>query len=107
MWIVQIFFSFFFLNVLYDRLNSNIQAFFWSLQGVHDQKDPWEHIKDKQILEDIFPIRAEYLIIGGGIMGAAVAYWLGQMQLGCEIVVVEKDPTFTQVFAIFRDIQEF
>ena len=62
-----------------------------------DQKEPWEHIKNKQIQEDIYPIRADYLIIGGGIMGAAVAYWLGQFHLGCEIVVVEKDPSFTQV----------
>ena len=30
-------------------------------------------------------------------MGAAVAYWLGRFQINCPIVVVEKDPAFTQV----------
>lgn len=70
------------------------------LPGVHDQKDPWVHIKDKQIPEDIYPIQTEYLIIGGGIMGAAVAYWLGQFHIGCPIVVVERDPSFTQAATV-------
>ena len=74
--------------------------FSWTT-GVHDQKDPMVHIKDKQIPEDIYPIQTEYLIIGGGIMGAAVAYWLGQFHIGCPITVIERDPSYTQVLPIF------
>ena len=64
---------------------------------MHDQKEPWEHWKDKQIIEDIYPIHTEYLIIGGGIMGAAIAYWLGRFHIGAPVTVVERDPAFTQV----------
>merc|ERR1719414_1182008 len=67
------------------------------LPGVHDQKDPWQMYKEAQIADDIYPIHCEYLIIGGGIMGAACAYWLGRFNTGAPIVVVERDPSFTQV----------
>ena len=53
--------------------------------------------KEAQIADDIYPIHCEYLIIGGGIMGAACAYWLGRFNTGAPIVVVERDPSFTQV----------
>jgi len=70
------------------------------LPGVHDQKEPWEHWKDKQIIEDIYPIHTEYLIIGGGIMGAAIAYWLGRFHIGAPVTVVERDPAFTQASTV-------
>jgi len=70
------------------------------LPGVHDQKDPWQMYKEAQIADDIYPIHCEYLIIGGGIMGAACAYWLGRFNTGAPIVVVERDPSFTQASTV-------
>jgi len=67
---------------------------------VHEQKDPIEIWKQAEIREDIYPIRCEFLVIGGGIMGASVAYWLSQWHTGGEIVVVERDPTFTQAATV-------
>jgi len=70
------------------------------LPGVSDQKNPWETYKQAEILDDIYPLHADYLIIGGGIMGASVAYWLGKFHVGSNIVVLEKDTTFTQASTV-------
>jgi len=36
------------------------------------------------------------VIIGGGVIGSAIAYFLTQQQPGCEVVVVERDPTYAR-----------
>ncbi|MFY3384959.1 NAD(P)/FAD-dependent oxidoreductase [Paracidovorax sp. MALMAid1276] len=36
------------------------------------------------------------VIIGGGAIGSAIAYFLTLQQPGCEVVVVERDPTYAQ-----------
>lgn len=36
------------------------------------------------------------VIIGGGVIGSAIAYFLTQLQPGCPVVVVERDPTYTR-----------
>jgi glycine/D-amino acid oxidase-like deaminating enzyme len=38
--------------------------------------------------------RADIVIVGGGIMGAALAYWLTHMEPTASVVVVERDPTY-------------
>lgn len=35
-------------------------------------------------------------IIGGGVMGASVAFWLTRMQPGLAVTVIERDPTYAQ-----------
>ncbi len=35
-------------------------------------------------------------IIGGGVIGSAIAYFLTLQQPGCEVVVVERDPTYAR-----------
>ena len=72
-----------------------------SFAGVSDLKNPWETYKQAEILDDIYPLHADYLIIGGGIMGASVGYWLGKFHPGSNIVVLEKDTTFTQVWQLW------
>ena len=37
---------------------------------------------------------AEILIAGGGVMGAALAYWITRLKPGCDVVIVERDPSF-------------
>ncbi len=39
-------------------------------------------------------MRADVAIIGGGIMGSALAYWLTRLQPGMEVRVLERDPTY-------------
>lgn len=42
------------------------------------------------------PERADIVIVGGGVVGWSVAYWLKQkerMQGALKVVVVERDPT--------------
>lgn len=39
--------------------------------------------------------RHDVVIIGGGIMGSAVAYYLMQFESGLKVVVVERDPSYT------------
>lgn len=43
---------------------------------------------------NIFPQHCDVLIVGGGIMGSSIAYWLKQRALdGVRLVVAEKDCT--------------
>jgi FAD-dependent oxidoreductase domain-containing protein 1 len=39
-------------------------------------------------------MRADIAIIGGGIMGSALAYWLTRLEPGVPVVVIERDPTY-------------
>ncbi len=34
------------------------------------------------------------VVIGGGVMGSALAYWLTRLDPGCAVTVVERDPTY-------------
>ena len=40
--------------------------------------------------------KTDVLVIGGGVMGASVAFWLTRMQPGLSVMVVEQDPSFAQ-----------
>ena len=49
-----------------------------------------------EINPNLPPERADIVIVGGGVMGWSVAYWLKQKERvrgGVKVVVVEKDPT--------------
>lgn len=47
--------------------------------------------------EALFPRNCDVLIIGGGGVGASIAYWLKQKARdGLNVVVVEKDPTYKE-----------
>src|SRR5689334_25013913 len=39
--------------------------------------------------------RADIAIVGGGIMGSALAYWLTRLEPTASVVVVERDPGYT------------
>jgi glycine/D-amino acid oxidase-like deaminating enzyme len=39
---------------------------------------------------------ADVLVVGGGVMGASVAYWLTRMAPGTRVCVVEKDPSYAR-----------
>ena len=38
--------------------------------------------------------KIDVLVVGGGVMGASVAFWLTRMQPGLSVLVVEQDPSF-------------
>jgi glycine/D-amino acid oxidase-like deaminating enzyme len=40
--------------------------------------------------------RADVAIVGGGIMGSALAYWLTRLAPGSAVTVIERDPAYTQ-----------
>jgi FAD-dependent oxidoreductase domain-containing protein 1 len=40
-------------------------------------------------------VKADVAIIGGGIMGSALAYWLTRLDPNVGVVVIERDPTYT------------
>lgn len=49
-----------------------------------------------EINPNLPPERADIVIIGGGVMGWSIAYWLKQKEMvreGVKVVVVEKDLT--------------
>src|SRR5882724_10485753 len=37
-------------------------------------------------------VKADFLIVGGGIVGLALAHRLGRQHPGCKIIVLEKEP---------------
>lgn len=50
---------------------------------------------DHTIMKNILPEHCDILIIGGGIIGSSIAYWLKQRALrGLSVVVLEKEPTY-------------
>jgi FAD-dependent oxidoreductase domain-containing protein 1 len=42
------------------------------------------------------PTKADVVIVGAGIIGAATAYWLTRLEPSCSVVIVERDTAFTQ-----------
>ncbi len=40
--------------------------------------------------------KTDVVVIGGGVMGASVAFWLTRMQPGLSVLVVEQDPSFAR-----------
>jgi FAD-dependent oxidoreductase domain-containing protein 1 len=40
-------------------------------------------------------VKADVAIVGGGIMGSAVAYWLTRLDPNISVVVIERDPTYS------------
>lgn len=49
-----------------------------------------------EVNPDLPPERADVVIVGGGVVGWSIAYWLKERQRvreGVKVVVVEKDPT--------------
>jgi FAD-dependent oxidoreductase domain-containing protein 1 len=42
------------------------------------------------------PAKADVLVIGGGAIGASVAYFVKRLDPGAEVTVVERDPAYTQ-----------
>lgn len=40
--------------------------------------------------------RVDVAIIGGGIMGSALAYWLTRLDPACSVCVIERDPTYAR-----------
>lgn len=60
-------------------------------KGVQRINDPF---KDYHPDSNLFPEHCDILIVGGGIMGSSIAYWLKQRALdGLRVVVLERDTT--------------
>src|SRR5512142_1737572 len=38
--------------------------------------------------------RADVVVVGAGVMGSALAYWLTRLEPAASVVVVERDPTY-------------
>ncbi|XP_071362553.1 FAD-dependent oxidoreductase domain-containing protein 1 [Trachinotus anak] len=56
-----------------------------------------------EINPDLPPERADIVIVGGGVMGWSIAYWLKQKERvrdGVKVIVVEKDPTYSQASTV-------
>ncbi|XP_072231166.1 FAD-dependent oxidoreductase domain-containing protein 1 [Leuresthes tenuis] len=56
-----------------------------------------------EINPNLPPERADIVIIGGGVMGWSIAYWLKQKEMvreGVRVIVVERDPTYSQASTV-------
>ena len=39
---------------------------------------------------------ADVIIVGGAVMGSSIAWWLTKMQPGLDVLVLERDPSYSQ-----------
>ncbi len=46
--------------------------------------------------------RCDVLVIGGGVVGQATAFWLLRKAPGLEVVVLERDPTYREASSGLR-----
>ncbi|KAL6724782.1 hypothetical protein Aduo_019639 [Ancylostoma duodenale] len=62
------------------------------------RRNPIAHMKQAVQDNELFPYRAEILIIGGGLTGSSTAYWLKERfrDEDLKVVVVENNDKFTQ-----------
>ncbi|KAK6049561.1 FAD dependent oxidoreductase [Cooperia oncophora] len=62
------------------------------------RRNPIAHMKQGVIDNELFPFRAEILIIGGGLAGSSTAYWIKERfrDEDFKVVVVENNDKFTQ-----------
>lgn len=66
------------------------------IAGITGRNDPY-------VQKNIgFPRHSDIVIIGGGVMGCSIAYWLKQRghDNGLNIVVVERDPSYTRASTV-------
>uniref|UniRef100_A0A914W269 FAD-dependent oxidoreductase domain-containing protein 1 n=1 Tax=Plectus sambesii TaxID=2011161 RepID=A0A914W269_9BILA len=62
----------------------------------YERRGLLSHAKREVMMHELFPYEADFLIIGGGIVGSSVAWWLKQRlrDEDLSVVVVENDDTF-------------
>lgn len=68
----------------------------FDLLGITGRNDPKTHTNL------FFPRHCDILIVGGGIMGCSIAYWLKQRghDNGLNVIVVEQDPSYTRASTV-------
>ncbi|XP_071450604.1 FAD-dependent oxidoreductase domain-containing protein 1-like [Hetaerina americana] len=56
---------------------------------------------DDTVMKGITPEHCDVVIIGGGVIGSSIAYWLKRKALrGLSVVVIEKEPTYSQASTV-------
>ncbi|KAL7846440.1 hypothetical protein SRHO_G00214200 [Serrasalmus rhombeus] len=83
----------------FQDLESQFKAFREKAAAAMPGSD-WSPI---QVTKGLPPERADIVIVGGGVMGWSVAYWLKKKEKvrdGVRVLVVEKDPTYSQASSV-------
>lgn len=57
--------------------------------SVSEPTSYWQHATQEMVLSADLPISADYVVIGGGYLGASTCYWLARA--GANVVLLERD----------------
>ncbi|CAL8364593.1 unnamed protein product [Lota lota] len=90
-------------RILHNKFYKDLENQFNAVRDKVVDALPGSQWSPFEINPNLPPERADIVIIGGGVIGWSIAYWLKKKERvrdGVKVIVVEKDPTYSQASTV-------